>query len=218
MLKENEIYLGDCLDIMRDIPDKSVDLILTDIPYGINADKKNSIDKKQSIKSACNSNFYGNQKWDNDIPDKIYFDEIFRISKNQIIFGGNYVGLKGGYIYWKKNVSMPTYSDGELAWYSHGIKIKEYEYTWHGMIQEDMKNKQIRKHPTEKPIALLQMILKDFSKENDLIFDGFAGSGTTALACIELNRRFICVEKDVDYYNIARKRIEDAKSQLRLFN
>ena len=79
------------------------------------------------------------------------------------------------------------------------------------------KNKQIRRHPTEKPVQLLIKILQDFSKENDLIFDGFAGSGATALACIELNRRFICVEKDIDYYNIAKKRINDTKSQLKLF-
>lgn len=220
MIKENTIIHGDCLDIMKNILDKSIDLVLTDPPYGIDADKDSRFGKKFN-NSACQRKNYIKKNWDNKEPSKEYWNELFRISKNQIIFGVNYFhnyNFTGGRIFWNKNVAENySASKGELAFKSFGYGIDYYLFTWSGMRQEDMKNKQIRKHPTEKPIGLLQMILKDFSKENDLIFDGFAGSGTTALACIELNRRFICVEKDLDYYNIAKKRIDDAKSQLRLF-
>lgn len=211
MLKENEIYLGDCLDIMRNIPDKSIDLVLTDPPYG---NKNDAINIKNCSSHKANRELYKHVKWNNKI-EQIYFDELFRISKNQIIFGANHYNIDGNYIIWDKGQTL--FGKEEKAFCSFIKNDKIYKYLWNGMIQEDMKNKQIRKHPTEKPIQLLVKILQDFSSENDLIFDGFAGSGTTALACIELNRRFICVEKDEDYYNIAKKRIEDAKSQLRLF-
>lgn len=209
----NSIIHGDCLDIMRDIPDKSIDLVLTDPPYGIGIKSTiggNNLCKVKNYKSFD----------DSKIPDKKYFEELFRISKNQIIFGGNYFieHLKNTscFIIWDK-MNTGNFADAELLWTSFKTSTRIYKYKWNGMIQEDMKNKQIRKHPTEKPINLLINILKNYSNESDLIFDGFAGSGTTALACIELNRRFICVEKDLDYYNIAKKRIEDEQSQLRLF-
>ncbi len=99
-------------------PDNVFDLAIVDPPYGIGADKKNNRNNKQSKKSATESVCYGTQKCDNNIPTNIYFEELMRISKNQIIWGANYYGLRGGMIYWHKNVSMPTYSDGEIAYCS----------------------------------------------------------------------------------------------------
>ena len=152
----NQIIHADCMDIMKDIPDKYFELAIVDPPYGIGADKKNSSNKKQCNKSATESIFYGNQKWDDYIPNENYFIELFRVSKNQIIWGVNYYNcfdLSGGRIYWNKNVTMPTYSDGELAYCSLINSIKSVNITWHGMIQENMKQKEIRIHPTQKPVA-----------------------------------------------------------------
>jgi len=145
------VYLMDCIALMREYPDKYFDLAVVDPPYGINADVKNSTDKKQSKKSASNSKKYGEQKWDADVPTKEYFIELFRVSKEQIIWGVNYYPfdfLAGGRIYWDKCVTMPTYSDGELAYCSLLNSIKSVKIAWHGMIQHDMKNKEARIHPT----------------------------------------------------------------------
>ena len=108
----------DNMSLMARYPDKHFDLAIVDPPYGINADIKNSTNIMQSKKSATNSKFYGNKNWDSDIPNVEYFNELIRISNKQIIWGANYFGFKGGYLYWHKNVTMPTYSTGELAWIS----------------------------------------------------------------------------------------------------
>jgi len=104
--------------LMARYPDNYFDLAIVDPPYGIDADVKNSTDKMQTKKSAAKSKKYGSQLWDSDIPTDEYFDELKRVSKKQIIWGANYFGLVGGMIYWHKNVTMPTYSTGELAWVS----------------------------------------------------------------------------------------------------
>jgi site-specific DNA-methyltransferase (adenine-specific) len=152
------VYLMDCIALMREYPDNYFDLAVVDPPYGINADIKNSTNKKQSKKSASNSKNYGDQKWDADIPTKEYFIELFRVSKEQIIWGVNYYPfdfLAGGRIYWDKCVTMPTYSDGELAYCSLLNSIKSVKIAWHGMIQQDMKNKEKRIHPTQKPVSYM---------------------------------------------------------------
>lgn len=134
----------DNMALMARYPDKHFELAIVDPPYGIDADIKNSIDKKQSIKSAAFSTNYGSQAWDSNIPSNDYFSELKRVSKKQIIWGANYFGLIGGMLYWHKNVSMPTYSSGELAWVSWLNKVDYVELSWHGMIQSDMKNKEFR--------------------------------------------------------------------------
>ena len=208
------------MEYMATVPDKYFELAIVDPPYGIGADKKNNTDKKQSIKSATESKKYGNQNWDNYIPDKKYFDELFRISKNQIIWGVNYYNcfdLSGGRIYWNKNVSMPTYSDGELAYCSLINSVKSVSITWHGMIQDNMKQKDIRIHPTQKPIALYRWLLQNYAKPGDLIFDSHVGSGSSLIACIEEGFEYVGCELDIDYYKAASARIETHKSQGRLF-
>jgi len=213
----NKITHDDCMNIMADMQDNYIDLAIVDPPYGIGVDNKNSKDLLQSKKSACKSIFYGEQKWDDNIPDDNYFKELFRISKNQIIWGANYYGLKGGRIYWHKNVSMPTYSDGEIAYCSMINKIKYFEYTWHGMIQENMKEKQKRIHPTQKPIQLYRWLLQNYAKPNDLILDTHSGSGSCAIACWLEGFNFIAIEKDYDYWKASVKRYEEITAQGVLF-
>ncbi len=215
----SDVYLMDCMELMKQYPDNYFDLCVTDPPYGINADVKNSTDKKQSKKSASNSKKYGEQKWDADVPTKEYFIELFRVSKEQIIWGVNYYPfdfLAGGGIYWDKCVTMPTYSDGELAYCSLLNSIKSVKIAWHGMIQHNMKNKETRIHPTQKPVALYDWIFKNYASEGMTILDTHLGSGSSRIAANKAKLHFVACELDADYFNAQNKRYEDFISQLRI--
>ena len=165
---------------------------------------------------------YGKKDWDNEIPSAEIFNEIFRVSKNQIIFGGNYFVeyLKNSpcWIVWNKNNGNNDFADCELAYTSFKSAVRKYDWTWNGMIQQNMKNKDIRIHPTQKPIGLFEKILLDYSQKNDIILDCFGGSGTTAIACYNTQRRYIVIEKDDEYYKKSIERLEDIKAQISLFN
>ena len=213
------IYNKDCLEAMKEMQDNQFDLAIVDPPYGIDADKKNSVKKLQSKKSSALSKDYGNQSWDKNVPSIDYFVELKRVSKNQIIWGVNYYPydlLSGGRIYWDKCVTMPTYSDGELAYCSFINSIKSYKFAWHGMIQGDMKNKEHRIHPTQKPVKLYEWLLMNYAKEGDKILDTHLGSGSIAIACHNLGYDLEAYELDKEYYDNALKRIKEHQSQLRL--
>lgn len=213
----NKIINADCIDILKQLPDKCVDLVLTDPPYGINCDGGDyglGVSPKKLQK----------KEWDNGIPQKHIFDEIFRVSRNQIIFGGNYFTeyLKPtkAWIFWDKIGGYKlqnNFSEGELIWTSLKSVTKKITFIQQGFINDDKQENKYRFHPTQKPLKLFEWILRDYSKENDLILDCFSGSGTTAVACHNLNRRFICIEKDEDYYKASVERLENAKAQLKLF-
>jgi site-specific DNA-methyltransferase (adenine-specific) len=213
----NEIILGDCLEVMKQIPDKSIDLVLTDPPYGIGE----SGSKNHSRGCIAETTKFTELNWDNEIPKKEIFDEIFRISKNQIIFGGNYFVeyLKNTscFIVWDKENGATDFADCELAWTSFKTATRQFKFRWQGMLQGNMKNKEKRYHPTQKPIELFRRILNDYSEEGMTILDPFAGSGTTAIACHDLKRNFICIEKEPEYHRIATERYETHKAQLTLF-
>ena len=213
-------YNMDCMEGMKEIPDKYFDLAIVDPPYGIGASEKNSTDKKQSKNSATNSKYYGDQKWDDNVPVKEYFEELIRVSKNQIIWGVNYYPydfLVGGRIYWDKRVTMPTYSNGELAYCSLINSIKSVSITWHGMLQEDMKNKEIRIHPTQKPVALYHWLLNNYAEKGDKILDTHVGSASSLIACHDMGFEYLGFELDEDYYRMASERLEAHKAQLTLF-
>ena len=217
MLEVNKIYNADCMDILKGLPDKCIDLVLTDPPYGIGE----AAGKNKSRGNKAIAKDYGNKDWDNSIPEKEIFNEILRVSKHQIIFGGNYfveyLHNSPCWIVWDKNNGKNDFADCELAWTNFKFAVRKYLWTWNGMLQHDMKNKDVRIHPTQKPLKLFEMIINDYSNENDLILDCFSGSGTTAIACHNLKRRFICVEKDYDYWKASCERLENAKAQLKLF-
>ena len=143
-----------------------------------------------------------------------------RISKNQIIFGGNYfikyLDNTPCFIVWDKDNSG-NFADCELAWTSFKTATKKFTFRWNGMLQENMKNKEERFHPTQKPVALFQWILQKYSSPGTTIFDPFAGSGTTAIACLETGRNYILIEKEPDYVEIINKRIATWKEQGRMF-
>ena len=212
----NQIIHADCMDILKQLPDKCIDLVLTDPPYGINCDgggyglgvKPKKLNKKD---------------WDNGIPTKEIFDEIFRVSKNQIIFGGNYFteNLKPtkAWVFWDKIGGYKlqnNFSEGELIWTSFDKVTRKITFVQQGFINDDKEENKFRFHPTQKPLKLFEMILRDYSNENDLILDCFSGSGTTAVACHNLKRRFICIEKDYDYWKASVERLKIVQSQQRL--
>lgn len=203
---------------MSQYPDKYFDLAIVDPPYGINADIKNngynSLNHLKKSKAKINNYKTG---WDCSTPTSNYFDELKRISKNQIIWGANYFGLKGGYLYWHKNVTMPTYSSGELAWLSWLNKIEFVEITWHGMLQQNMKNKEIRIHPTQKPVALYKWLLTNYAKPGDKIIDTHLGSGSSRIAAWDMGFDFVGYELDKDYFDAQEKRFNDFKMQTKLF-
>jgi len=215
-----QITNEDNMSLMARYPDKYFDLAIVDPPYGIDADVKNNKYTKQSKKSASKSKKYGSQLWDSNVPNEEYFKEIFRVSKNQIIWGVNYYPynfLSGGRIYWDKCVTMPTYSDGELAYCSMLNSIKSVSIAWHGMIQHDMKNKEVRIHPTQKPVKLYEWLLMNYAKPGQTILDTHLGSGSIAIACHNLGFDLTACELDKDYYDAALKRLKQHQAQVTLW-
>lgn len=213
------LNLGDCLEAMRAMPDNSYELAIVDPPYGIDADIKNNGANSENHKktSKAKINTYKTNGWDSSIPSEDYFIELKRVSKRQVIWGANYFGLKGGYLFWDKGVTMPTYSQGELAWLSWLNKIEYHKYTWHGMLQQDMKNKEVRIHPTQKPVKLYEWLLDNYAKEGDRILDTHLGSGSIALACHNRGYSLDAYEIDEEYYNAATERLRVHQSQLTIF-
>ncbi len=216
-MEKIKLHNEDCLIAMRQMKDNQFDLAIVDPPYGIGADEKNSTDKKQSKKSASKSKNYGNQKWDNTTPNEDFFTELKRVSSRQIVWGANFFDLKGGMLYWHKSVTMPTYSQGELAWLSWLKKVDFVSIAWHGMIQHDMKNKETRIHPTQKPVRLYEWLLDNYAKEGDKILDTHLGSGSIAVACHNRGFDLTGFEIDKEYFDNAKERLRVHQSQLTMF-
>ena len=212
-----ELTNEDNMQLMARYPDNYFDLCICDPPYGIHADVKNNTDKKQSKKSASKSKKYGDQSWDSCIPTEEYFAELKRVCKKQIIWGANFFNLQGGMLYWHKRVTMPTYSQGELAWLSWLTKVDFVDIAWHGMIQYDMKNKETRIHPTQKPVALYKWILDKYAKEGDKILDTHLGSMSIAIACHDYGFELTGCELDKEYYDKGIQRVKNHISQLKMF-
>jgi len=205
-----QLYLGDCLEFMKTLPDKSVDAVITDPPYGINVQNRNCAAKRKDNRS------YEIIFWDVARQPQFYFDEINRISLVQIIWGANYFncfGSNGSAIVWDKLQPLPDSSQCEIASYSNIRNRKVFKYTqrWTNFV-----NTKQTIHPTEKPVELMKWCIELATHEGDTIFDPFMGSGTTGVACVQTGRNFIGCEIDPQYFKIAEKRIKVAQQQLRL--
>lgn len=206
------IYNDDCLNIIKQFENKSFDLIVTDPPYGINIIKKYklSIGGNGNIKG---SKIYKSREYLPIIGDdqKVDLNFCFDISQNQIIFGGNYFNLpiSKGWIVWdkkKKNDWNDDFSDGELIWTSFERPLKIFRWLYMGCFQDGKK--EIRVHPTQKPVELMIWILKNYSKDSDIILDPFMGSGSTLIAAKKLGRKAIGIELSENYCEIAVKRLQ----------
>lgn len=208
MLELNKIHHGDCLELMKDIPDGSIDVVITDPPYGILGGSKSIGGSK-----LYRANEY-NLEWDNERMSEDVFKEFQRISNHQIIFGYNYFSdflpTTNALIVWdkkEKNNWFDNFSDGEVIWTSYKEPLRIYRHLWMGALRRGKRIK--RQHPTQKPVELMEWIINNYTKEGQTILDPFLGSGTTAIAALNTGRFFIGIEKEKEYVDIANKRIEE---------
>ena len=206
----------DCMEGMETFPDKYFDLAIVDPPYGLS---KNLLIPGSDISSTGVKRRQKEQhieKLTQNKPHAKYFEELKRISKNQVIWGVNHYEyyLGPGRLIWKKN--NPVLSHAELAYHSFGVGVYIFEYTWSGFCQANMKNKERRIHPTQKPVQLYKWILHNYAKPDFKILDTHAGSCSSVIAFLDYGCDWTAFEIDKDYYKSANKRIKNHKKQLRL--
>jgi len=216
MLELNRLYNMDCMVGMKQFPDKYFELAIVDPPYGINMDGG----KIGGGKCGTAKN-YTKKQWDDKPPDKSYFDELIRVSKNQIIWGANHFISRIPYdsscwIVWDKD-NTGNFADCELAWTSFNTAVRKYRYRWNGMLQENMKNKEIRIHPTQKPVALYKWLLKNYANKGDKILDTHVGSASSIIACIDMGFEYMGFELDKEYYEAAQERMRIHMQQQTIF-
>jgi len=201
-----ELHNIDCMQYLATLDDNAFDLAIVDPPYGIGEGKKTI----RTRKKHNNKIVHKNKDWDNSIPNKEYFKELKRVSKNQIIWGANYMvehlPPSMGWIFWEKKIGG-DFSDGELAYTSFNRALKMFT-KWSG------GNNKI--HPTQKPIKLYEWLLMNYAKEGDKILDTHLGSGSIALACHNLGFELTACELDKEYYEAAMKRLKQHQLQLRI--
>ena len=232
------LYNANCVDILAKFPNDFFDLAIVDPPYGIGADKPS---KKPELVKQRNGEYlkvksasYSSKNWDN-VPDIEYFNQLFMVSKNQIVWGCNYfshVNFKSGRIVWDKMNGLSDQYGCEIAYQSFNDRTDIVHYMWSGMfqgekcsmrIEEAMRqqgNKKLnekRIHPTQKPVKLYKWLLTHFAKKGDKILDTHLGSGSSCIACHDLNFEMVGIEIDADFFNNARKRLMEHQAQKTLF-
>jgi site-specific DNA-methyltransferase (adenine-specific) len=242
-----ELHNVDCLPFMKQFEDNHFDLAIVDPPYGIGEDGRKSkgrttrkdgtirsgIDKRNGATIYRKTADYSEKKWDENAPNKEYFNELIRASKNQIIWGANHFienipnANSSGWIVWNKVNGNSDFSDCELAWTSFNKGVRKLDFMWNGMLQGSNSNGLIsegnkakcekRIHPTQKPVKLYEWLLMNYAKEGDIILDTHLGSGSHALACDALGFDLTACELDKEYFDAASKRIELARRQQKLF-
>jgi DNA modification methylase len=206
------LYLGDCLEILPTLG--KADAVVTDPPYGIGADK-NLRANKQHGSAAAPSRDYGVGNWDASPPSADLLDQIIGMSRHSILWGGNYFNLSPSpcWLVWDKDNGSNGYADCELAWTNIQQAVRRIKWRWAGMLQQDMSNKEDRVHPTQKPVEVMRWSIEKLPNDCQTILDPFMGSGTTGVACVKLGRKFIGIEIEPKYFDIACKRISDAYKQ-----
>lgn len=223
----NKVYNMDCLDLMREMVEQGivVDWLIADPPYGIDyATASAKVGGDQYGNAKTSKRCYESKDWDKERISKEYFDLMFKVSKNQIIFGGNYytdyLPPTKSWVIWDKRCDdkyRNDFADCEMAWCSTG-QARVFRYLYNGMIQGNMKNKEQRFHPTQKPIEIIIQLLKYYTKEGDTIFDPFMGSFTTAVACHKMGIKFLGAELDKEYFEKGTERLNKVKSQVSFFD
>jgi len=208
-INKAELHNIDCMAYMATLPNKAFDLAIVDPPYGIGA-------SEMQMGTGKNKKYSKGKNWDNETPPKEYFDELFRVSKNQIIWGGNYFNLPliKGWIIWDKLLNKEvSFADGEMAWNSFDKVLKIIKHQYSGFIGADNE----RIHPTQKPIKLYEKLLDLYAKKGEKILDTHLGSGSIAIACNNLGFDLVGCELDSDYYKAACDRVNQATAQTRMF-
>lgn len=215
----SKAYNCDCLEYMKSLPDNYFDLAIADPPYGIGASKPSK--KAERARQADGSVLqvpvtdFTKKDWDNTIPSQEFFDELRRVSRNQIIWGSNYFGLQGGMIVWDKINGNSDQYDCEIAYQSFNKRTDLVHYMWNGMFQGKYCGRDIRQavvqqgnkalnekriHPTQKPVILYEWLLNNYAKKGDRIFDPMIGSGSSRIAAYKMGFDFVGCEVDKEYY------------------
>lgn len=204
MASEIKLFNMDCMEAMKQMPDKAFDLAIVDPPYGIGINQMN-MGGRQTVKPT-------DKKWDNAIPSKEYFDELMRVSKEQVIWGGNYFPLRPSrcFMVWDKGETMygRDFAECELAWVSIDKSARIYKKN---------PNQPERFHPTQKPVDIYSHILKLYAPPQAKILDTHLGSGSIAIACYDMGFDLTGYEIDKDYYDAATTRLDNHKKQLTMF-
>ena len=214
-----QLIHGDSLQALKSYGDNHFDIAIVDPPYGIG---ESSNDNKSRSKLG-KSKDYGCKNWDDNAPEKEYFIELKRVSKNQIIWGANHFienipnANSSCWVVWNKENGENDFADCELAYCSFKSAVRKIDLRWHGMLQHDMKNKEFRIHPTQKPVTLYKWLLDKYTSEGDLILDTHLGSGSIAIACHQMKRKLIGYEIDAEYYEKACKRFKEQTAQQALW-
>jgi site-specific DNA-methyltransferase (adenine-specific) len=205
------LHNKDCMLALKEFKDNQFDLAIVDPPYGVNV-------TKMTLGNGKNKIYRGENEWDNKIPKKEYWDNLFRVSKNQIVWGANYMTTflfpSMGWVYWDKGTGKNDFSDGELAFTSFKRALRSYKVSWVGA---NANNGTPRIHPTEKPTKLYEWLLMNYAKEGDKILDTHLGSGSIAIACHNLGFDLEGYELDKEYFEAASKRLEQHQQQIRMF-
>ena len=211
------LYLGDCIDILP-ILDK-VDAVITDPPYGINENHKKVTSRQRknggNSKSRADQRDYGEFTWDSAPPDKALIDTIRSLATWSALFGGNYFELPptSCWLVWDKLNGDNDFADCELAWTNWPKAVRRLQWRWHGMIRQGNEE---RYHPTQKPLEVMKWVI-ELCPKSETILDPFMGSGTTGVAAVQMGRKFIGIEREPKYFEIACKRIEDAQRTFDMF-
>jgi len=209
----------DNMKLMARYPDGYFDLAIVDPPYGIGVANNST---GTIIRNKSDKDIFVKKDWDKSIPNQEYFNELFRVSTNQIIWGGNYfldiLGYCKAPIIWDKLNGDSMYADGELAWTSKGLpkNLKIWRHQWCGAFKDSERGMQ-KYHPTQKPVALYKWILDKYAKSGDKILDTHLGSGSIAIACHDYDFELTACELDKEYYDNAIKRIKNHMAQQKLF-
>lgn len=224
MLELNTLYNMDCMEGLKEIPDKYFDLAITDPPYFSGPERRQYYGQKVSS-IGVHRLYAKSEVW--TVPDKKYFDELMRVSKNQIIWGCNYFdySFTPGRIVWDKCNGKSSFSDCEIAYCSMHNSVRLFRYMWNGMLQGksisegwiQQGNKSLnerRIHPTQKPVALYKWLLLTYAKSGDKILDTHVGSASSLIACIDMGYDFLGFEADSHYAKLARERLDDRRAQL----
>lgn len=204
------IYNCDCMELLKQTPDNYYSLALVDPPYGIEINMNMG-------RKAGKRKMHEDKSWDNEIPEDKYFDELFRVSKHQIIWGGNYfpLALTKSWIFWDKEVPEGvSFADGELAWTSFDKTLVKAKVKYTGFQGMDSGGKI---HPTQKPVALYKWLLDKYAKQGDKILDTHLGSGSIAIACHDYGFDLTGCELDHEYYDKMIERVQRHVNQLKLF-
>ena len=220
-VENSRVYLMDCMEFMKDLPDGYFHLACVDPPYGIGEDGL----KNHSRGKKTNAKLYTPKNWDKHPPNLDYFDMLKRKSKNQIIWGANHFidnipfnVSTSCWLVWDKQNGNSDFADCELAWTSYKTAVRLFSFRWQGMLQGNMKKKEIRCHPTQKPIALYDWIFKNYLPDGGKVFDSHLGSGSSRIAADKAgNIDFTGTEIDEDYFKASVDRFNKYKSQLTLF-